>query len=531
MTKRDVNRQMINQKTLPDAEQLARLILNSLPAHYAIVDQNGTIRAVNQAWRDFAKSNGGAERNTNEGVNYLSVCDDAMGPGSEEGKAFANGIRAVLNGQVDRFELEYPCHAKNVRRWFIGRVTRFPLDGQPRVAIAHEDISDRKAWEEALGRANSRLTSLLEISQTVVSTLELETLLDLILKKLASVIGYSGAALGTLEDDVLTVQAYRGPWRPVELSSVRFSIAQFEEIRPLVTSKQPFPISDLNDHPDIQSEIATALSVPPQVLARFHSWLVVPLVVQETQIGLMVLTHRKADYYNHSAQMMVQIFADYAAIAIQNARLYHQAQSSTILEERNRLARDLHDSVAQTLYSISLYTDATRKALSADKLEVVECHLRELQRSVNKAVADMRLLIFELRPPVLEKEGLVEAIRTRLDAVEARTGLEVYLQVEGEPRLSKAAETEVYRIVQELLSNVLKHAQANWIIVKIKCEQDRVQLSIQDNGRGFESSIAEQRRGLGFQIIHERIQKIGGSLHVDTAPGQGTVARIELDQE
>lgn len=510
-------------------EELARSTLDGLSAHIAIIDQDGTILAVNQAWRDFSKANGGESDKTNEGANYLLASSHAKGPNSGEGKSFANGIRAVLRGRIDKFEMEYPCHAKDHQRWFIGRVTRFPSDGPPKAVIAHEDISERRLGEQALRRAHAQLTTLLEISQTVVSTLDLEPLLNLILAKLASVIHYSGAAVVTLEQDVLMVRAYRGPPLPVEPAKIQVSISEFGEMQRLILKRQPFFIRDLNDHPRMMSEMRTLMRQPGEVLDRFRSWLAVPLLVKDVQIGMMVLTHRKANYYDRSARDMVQMFANHVAIAIQNAQLYRQAQASAALEERNRLARELHDSVAQALYSVNLYANATRKALVANKWDVVDSHLGELQRSTSEAVADMRLLIFELRPPVLDEEGLVQAIRSRLESVEARAGIEVSLQVDGEPRLSKAIETEVYRVVQEALNNILKHAHATLVAVKIKSDRSRIQVTIQDNGKGFDPTVIDKSGTLGLRNIRERIHRIGGTFRLETAPGRGTSVHIEVE--
>ncbi len=322
VTWRDVTKRVQDRQALLDAEELARSTLDGLSAHIAIIDQDGTILAVNQAWRDFANANGGDTSEVNEGANYLLASDHAVGGNSGEGKPFANGIRAVLSGWLDKFEMEYPCHSKDRERWFVGRVTRFPSSGSPRAVIAHEDVSERKFGEQALKRAHSQQTTLLEISQTVVSTLDLEPLLNLILEKLASVIGYSGAAIAPLENNILTVQAYRGPALLIDADDIRISITRFGEMLRLIRRRQPFFIRDLNDHPQIMSEINTALRQPGQMLSRFRSWLVVPLVVKDSQIGIMVLTHRKANYYNRSARYMVQMFANHAAIAIQNAKLY-----------------------------------------------------------------------------------------------------------------------------------------------------------------------------------------------------------------
>lgn len=530
VTWRDATERVKVRKALLEAEKFARSALDALSAHIAIIDQEGVILAVNQAWRDFARANGGDELKTGEGANYLMVSSQAAGPNSNEGITFANGIQAVLSGWIDKFEMEYPCHGNESERWFSGRVTRFPADGPPIAVISHENITERKLGEQALWQAHAQLTTLLEISQTVISTLELDPLLNLILKKLASVIRYSGAAIVTLDDEFLKVQAYRGPILPVGIADILVPITEFRELHRMLHPKQPFFIKDINDHQQMMSEINEILGQPDQTLSRFRSWLVVPLLVKEVQIGILVLTHRKANYYNQSDRDMALMFANQVAISIQNAQLYHKVQVSAVLEERNRLARELHDSVTQALYSINLYANATQRALEANKLDVVDDHLSELQITANEAVADMRMLIFDLRPPDLDEDGLVDAIRTRLESVEARAGIKVDFRVEGEPRLSKTAETELYRVIREALNNILKHAQATQIIITISSDRQRVYLTIQDNGIGFDPALFTQGRGQGFRNIHERIQHIGGTIHVETDVGAGTSIYIEVGE-
>jgi PAS domain S-box-containing protein len=136
--------------------------LDSLSAHIAIIDEKGTIVAVNKAWRDFARANGVATQNYAEGANYLRACDSAAGPYSKEAAPFAEGIRSVLSSEHEKFELEYPCHSPSERRWYIGRVTQFAADGPPRAVVAHENITERKLAEERLHESERQFRALFE---------------------------------------------------------------------------------------------------------------------------------------------------------------------------------------------------------------------------------------------------------------------------------------------------------------------------------------------------------------------------------
>jgi signal transduction histidine kinase len=137
------------------SEHFDRFVLDGLSAHVAVLDESGTIVAANATWREFARSNGADPVRVCEGANYLEACDSAAGPNSEGAAAFAAGIRAVLGGSKERFEIEYPCHSPTERRWFVGRVRRLPGAGPPRAVVAHENVTDRRRHEEE--RAHRRL--------------------------------------------------------------------------------------------------------------------------------------------------------------------------------------------------------------------------------------------------------------------------------------------------------------------------------------------------------------------------------------
>jgi len=141
--------------TTTQPERFARSVLDGLSAHVAVLDEAGTIVAANRAWKAFAQANGGDPRTVSEGADYLGACEAATGPNAEGAAEFAAGIREVLAGRKERFELEYPCHSPTERRWFVARVSRLPEAGPSRAVVAHEDITDRRRREEE--RARRRL--------------------------------------------------------------------------------------------------------------------------------------------------------------------------------------------------------------------------------------------------------------------------------------------------------------------------------------------------------------------------------------
>ena len=213
----------------------------------------------------------------------------------------------------------------------------------------------------------------------------------------------------------------------------------------------------------------------------------------------------------------------------QSERITQMVAEVAVAEERNRLARDLHDSVTQALYSQTLYAEAAIRQLDNGNLDRSADHLHRLRESAQQALREMRLLIFELRPPALEEAGLIAALQARLDAVEARTGVETVVNAPLELRLAPDIETGLYWIAQEALNNVLKHAGADRIEITLRQEPERVVLRIADNGVGMDvASVASHSKGtLGLRSMQERAANLGWQLTLDSAPGQGVIIEIE----
>jgi len=209
--------------------------------------------------------------------------------------------------------------------------------------------------------------------------------------------------------------------------------------------------------------------------------------------------------------------------------LAEQARQKTIATERSRLARELHDSVTQALYSVTLYAEATRMAMSAGKQNVAAKNLKELHRMAREAMVDMRTLIFELHPPVLEEEGLVAALQARLSAVEARAGLDAVIHVEGEGRVPLRIEEQLFWIAVEALNNVVKHAKAQRAKVRYQLGDGNVCLEIEDDGVGFDPAQAGQTGGMGLRGMEERVQRIQGHLRITSAPGHGTTVSVKAE--
>ncbi|UCF28951.1 MAG: PAS domain S-box protein [Chloroflexota bacterium] len=209
-------------------------------------------------------------------------------------------------------------------------------------------------------------------------------------------------------------------------------------------------------------------------------------------------------------------------------RVEEQLEEAATATERQRLARELHDSVTQTLYSIDLFSNATQQALSAGKFNSAKEHASQVRGLSQSALADMRLLIFELRPPELEKEGLVNALRKRLELVESRAGVETVFEVNADRPLSSSVENNLYAITIEALNNTLKHAQAELVSIKLEYNKQHICLTISDNGIGFDPQFAEKSHGFGLRNMRERVENMDGRMTLDTSPGKGTIISVKV---
>ncbi len=246
-----------------------------------------------------------------------------------------------------------------------------------------------------------------------------------------------------------------------------------------------------------------------------------PLVAKGRLVGAFTMGTHRARLIAPEELSLLAAIGQQIGVAVENARLYDQAQAAATAAERARLARELHDSVTQSLYSVTLFAEAAASLLAAGDYSTAAGHLAELRDTAQEALGEMRLLIFELRPPALEQKGLSAALQERLDAVEARGGMKSELHVDGQEQLPLDVQQELYHIAQETLNNVLKHAHAGRVRVRLRYAEGCVHLEIEDDGAGFDPAHVG-RGGMGLDGMRERAARIGAQLAVESTPGQGT---------
>jgi signal transduction histidine kinase len=198
------------------------------------------------------------------------------------------------------------------------------------------------------------------------------------------------------------------------------------------------------------------------------------------------------------------------------------------LEERQRLARDLHDSVTQSIYSLTLLAEAGQRMVQVGDLQQIQKNQARLSEIAQQALQEMRLLVYELRPLPLTKEGLVRSIQHRLEGVERRAGVEARLVVDGELDLPAPIGEELFRIAQEALNNTLKHARASAVAVSIRVHRGALELEVVDDGQGFDLEAVKDRGGMGLNTMRERVESLQGELVILSLPGEGTTVQVRV---
>ncbi len=287
-------------------------------------------------------------------------------------------------------------------------------------------------------------------------------------------------------------------------------------------------VRNLVDSPG--SEMRTDGRFPSEKNEGLHLVISVPLIAQGRMVGAINLGSRTSRTLTPEELPLLASIGQQIGVAVDNAQLYEQAQQLAVMKERSRLSRDLHDSVTQSLYGVTLYAEAAARQLILGDTDAVADHLCELRNTAQESLREMRLLIFELRSPTLKSEGLAAALQMRLEAVEEKVGLETSFTKEGDGRLSPEIEEGLYRIAQEALNNALKHAHANRVWVHLHHNHQMVTLSIIDDGVGFEPASEEQKGGFGLRSMAERAARLGGELTVQSRPNRGTCIKVEVCQ-
>jgi signal transduction histidine kinase len=383
-----------------------------------------------------------------------------------------------------------------------------------------ERTRELRGANDALERRALQLETSARVGRDITSILDLDDLLARVVDMIQDAFGYYHVQIFLLDREArqLVLRVGGGPlsaeYRRLDLDqrSINTRVAQTGE---------PVMVGDVTMDPGYLRDAN---------LPATRSELVVPLRLADQVVGTLDVHHERTNAFTAEDALVIQSLGDQIAIAIENARLYDQSRELAILEERTRLARELHDSVTQSLYSVVLLSEGWRRQLitAGEGAPQPEAQLRRIKEIAQQALKEMRLLIHELRPAGLDQDSLVDALRKRFDAVENRVGIEGRVVMGDFIDLTPSVAEGLYRIAQEALNNALKHAFATRETVRLFAQDGLVALEIEDDGRGFDVAAAEGKGGMGIASMRERTRQLGGELCISSGPGGGTKVSVRV---
>ncbi|MEJ3743833.1 GAF domain-containing sensor histidine kinase [Actinomycetes bacterium KLBMP 9797] len=289
----------------------------------------------------------------------------------------------------------------------------------------------------------------------------------------------------------------------------------------MLSSPEAVRMADIRQHPHF--------GWWPKAHPVIKDFLGMPIVDGDEILGELFLANKRAPGgFTAEDEELLRLLAAHAAIAIVNARLYERGRELSIMEERNRIARELHDAVTQKLFSLRLTADAAATLVDRDPVRAAD-QLATVRRLAAEAADELRAVVVGLRPVDLAGDGLDVALRKQADLLDRVHAAAVRFDGAPTPGLTSAREETVYRVAQEALHNALRHGQPARVSVELSGVDDRVVLTVDDDGSGFDpAERAQATRRLGLASMRERATAVGGRLTVRSAPGEGTRIRLEV---
>ena len=362
-----------------------------------------------------------------------------------------------------------------------------------------------------------------EVGRRITSILDIDELLEQMVRLIQQAFDYYHVGIGLIEGDEVVHKVGAGllwddpafQFKPARLKLGREGITGW-----VAATGQPLLVPDVSREPRYvlmqgsitRSELAVAISAKGNV------------------IGVLDVQSDRLNAFDESDVAVIQSLADQAGIAVENARLYEQARRVAILEERQRLSRELHDAVTQTLFSASLIGEVLPRLWERDPDEARR-RLEDLRKMTRGALAEMRTLLLELRPAVLAESELSDLLRQLAEAITGRTRVPVHVAIEGSCTLPSDVKVALYRIAQEALNNMAKHAGASRATVGLrgvevaKEQEAGIELLVSDDGCGFDRTQVSSDH-LGLRIMRERAEAVGATVTIDSAPGRGTQVTV-----
>lgn len=377
-----------------------------------------------------------------------------------------------------------------------------PLPGDP---------LDRDAVLQAVSSAVLAVTRHLSVREV----------LQVIVRSARCLLGARYAALGVPDDDGAFAHFVADGITDEEWEAIGPTPRQHGMLGAMLRDATPVRLRDIRADPRFEGW--------PRAHPVLKDFLGVPIRHGDETLGILFLSNKETPGgFTEDDQRLLTLFAAHAAIALTNARLYERGRELTVIEERTRMARELHDAVTQKLFSLRLTAQTAATLVEADPRRAA-AELDRVQRLAGEALTELRAVIVELRPAELDRHGLLETLRKHVALLDRLHPASVTFVCDGGPPrdLPPAVEVALLRVAQEAVHNALRHSGAKTIEVRLARRAGVLVLDVTDDGSGFEVG-GPPGRGLGLASMGERAQAAGGTLSVTSEPGRGTRVRMEV---
>jgi PAS domain S-box-containing protein len=514
---------------LVNAEEQFRVLVENLPDIVARFDPGLRYLYVSPA----------AERVAGRPAqDFLGKTNQQLGISSELTAVWDAAVQRVFaTGQSEKLELSFP--APDGPRHYDCRLVleAGPREGVvPSVLTVARDVTDRWLAYEAERHARAVAEALREATVVLTRSLDRESVLVVLLDRLRGMVPFDRGRVMLVEDaSRLSVRAVFDGDRSVPLPAEARPVLDAKEhpiVHDILTSGAAVRIPDIRAHP--------GWSLPTERAVE-ASWMGVPLFARGTVAGLFSLSKRETDYFKEEHVRLAEALSSQASVAVENAVLFEQMQASTarmralsrrLVEaqenERRHIALELHDEAGQALVSLRLGLRLLEREIAEGGS--VAGRVAELVRTTDDVIEGLHRLAADLRPASLDHLGLDAALRQYARSAAAKLGVAVHFKARGftGERLSSAVETTLYRVVQEAMTNVVRHACANRVDLLVERRDDRVLVVVEDDGVGFEPTRAQSGDHFGLLGMRERAEALGGTLTVESSPGKGTTIVVEV---
>lgn len=506
---------------------LLETLFGQMPMGIVVLDRDLVVQRYNKTWQQIVSRYGPSP--AEEDLVGQALFD--LLPGSE--KVLKPRLKKAFSGQSVRDEMlhlriggvdgywDFALHPQK-QDGRIGQILLVVVD-------MTEGIEAKQHTERRIADRTRKLSALYEVMEVASEPLDLETMLNRILERMLAAVRSQAGAIYLLDERSNSLELIAHQGLTSELAKlVATTPADSGLPGAVVHHGSPIVVPDMRSDPRTRETMRQA---------RWQAYAGLPMRAGGRLLGVLSVFRASDRPFGVEDVALLDSVADQIGAAVENSRLRQKAEQLAVAEERARLARELHDAVTQSLYSMSLLATAGLRLLEPeanpelkDSPELLAETLTELQDTSQRALKEMRLLLYRLRPLALQGNNLIGAVRQRLDAVERRAGIDSQLIVEDFGPLPPPAEEAFYAIAQEALNNALRHSKATAVVVGLSRQSDDMVLAVTDNGRGFRTEALGDHGGMGLATMQERVGRLGGTLSIRSSPGKGTTieARIPM---